>query len=224
VGRVLAVTTLKIKEVKMLEFVVEAPFDLPLYKKNLTKDKLDANPPKEWSRLRGFSGCYIFVVPRKRVPSELIPIYVGKAGHSFEQECFTSEKLVKINRFLLDYHSDRLSLILIRHPNRRGHINESAIDELEMYLIKLAVSVNHALINKKGTKPEKWGIRGIIRGGRGHVSQSANTLRALLGLSVEEVKAKTGDSVKSIAPDAPSIGAASPILDGGAGSSSPGAA
>lgn len=169
----------------MLEFIVDAPIELPLYKGTLAADMLRAKPPRNWARAAGASGCYVYVVPRKRVPAERIPIYVGKATCGFEQECFTPDKLTKINRFLLDYRSTALSLILIRHPERRGRLNETAIAELERYLIRQAVSVNHALINKQGIEPEHWGIRGILRGGRGRTSQTASDFMVLMGQSVQ---------------------------------------
>ena len=54
--------------------------------------------------------------------------------------------------------------------------------DLEDYLIQTAVSKNPDLLNVKGTELEKWGIGGVIRGGKGKRSSSATELVKALGL------------------------------------------
>jgi hypothetical protein len=126
----------------VLQFVVDKPLHIPLYKRALAGDVIRE---QFWPSCRSAAqacGCYIFAVPKKRGVGGNLPIYVGKATRTFEQECFTSDKLTKINRFLLDHRTDELFLILIRHPRSRGRTNMRAIEELEAHLIRLAVAVN----------------------------------------------------------------------------------
>ena len=133
-------------------------------------------------RLKEKVGCYIFAVPCKYGIDGLQPIYVGKATESFE-ECLTNDKVAKINDYLHSHSARSLHLFLVVHPSQRR--NRTAIGELETALIKMAVSVNPKLINKKNTRPESWGIAGIIRGGKGKRSQGAKDLRILLGIDTQ---------------------------------------
>jgi len=160
-----------------------------------------------WVQIRPLkekAGCYIFAVPCKYGVVGLQPIYVGKATRSFE-ECLTNDKLAKINDYLRRHPASSLRLFLVVHPSQRRGLNRTAIGELETALIKMAVSVNPKLINKKNTRPESWGIAGIIRGGRGKRSQGAKDLRLLLdidtqlGVTVPETTAESS----GITADAP---------------------
>ena len=128
----------------MLQFIVDEPLKVPLYKRALAGDVIRE---QFWPSCRSAAqacGCYVFAIPRKRGASGNLPIYVGKATRTFEQECFTSDKLTKINRFLLDRRTDELLLILLRHPRGRGRINARAIEELESNLIRFAVAQSEA--------------------------------------------------------------------------------
>ena len=196
-------------------FKVENRIEVPL-----SKGQLALHIRQEfWERrrrLREIAGCYIFAVPCKFGVDGLQPIYVGKATHSFD-ECFTNDKIAKINDYLREYPTAALYLFLVVHPTSQRR-NPKAIGELELALIKMAVSVNPNLKNKKGTRPESWGIAGIIRGGRGKRSDGAKELRLLLGIDTKHgvsgpeipatpasvqvavVPAATGAAINSVEP------------------------
>jgi hypothetical protein len=164
----------------MLTFKVEPPVSVPLHKKGL----IDADQAQALCRTRSGvwakAGCYIFAVPRKRVAG-WIPIYVGKAGASLGTECLTADKITKVNDYLLDRPAKEVRLYLIAHPTQRGRPNGRAIDDMEGFLISLAVEMNPGLINKNRTHPHEWGIAGVVRGGRGKPSAAAIEVRELLG-------------------------------------------
>lgn len=166
----------------MIRFQVKGPFPVPLYKGQLAADVLRE---QFWPKMASFAdekGCYLFVEPPPRRPGSLWPIYVGKAERNFRQEIFAPEKLNKLNRYLLDRRAKEIRIFFVTTPSRSIQKNSVAIRELERWLIRLAVSVNLNLINKHGTKPEEWGVQGIIRSGTGRPSAPASALRGVLGL------------------------------------------
>jgi hypothetical protein len=170
---------------KVLLFQVQEPRKVPLYKRTLFAETIRNEFWPQCLPLAKSCGCYIFAVPKKRGQAGYLPIYVGRATKTFEQECFTSDKLNKINHFLLDHRSENVFLILLLHPRGRGRTNERAIEELEANLIRFAVDVNPNLINKRGVKPENWGIHGVLRGGRGRTSKGGLILKEMLQLGME---------------------------------------
>lgn len=191
----------------MLQFVVDGPIEVPLYKRLLAPDVIrNQFWPLHHSAAQA-CGCYIFAVPRKRGALGFLPIYVGKSARPFEQECFTSEKLTKLNRFLQDHRAERVMLVLVKHPRTRGRINQRAIEQLETALIKLAVSINPELVNKRGVRPEDWGIRGVVRGGRGRASGSAVFLKNLLGLSDPDNSESLADAEEATSSETSALGA-----------------
>ena len=161
-------------------FKVENRIEVPLSKGQVTLE--DRCKFIKIHRLKERVGCYIFAVPCKYGVEGLQPIYVGKATESLD-ECLTNDKVAKINNYLRRHSADSLYLFLVVHPSQRR--NRTAIGELETSLIKMAVSVNPKLINKKNTRPESWGIAGIIRGGKGKRSQGAKDLRLILGIDTQ---------------------------------------
>ena len=167
----------------MPEFTVSAVLEVPLHPKLALLDKPTRKAfLKTYQESLGACGCYIFAAPRKRA-SGMLPIYVGKATKSFSQECFTDEKLNKISRHLLQNNARALSLILIKHPKQQGLTNARAIADMERFLIQMAVAANPGLVNKWGTKPADWSIKGVIRSGPGKPSARALLVRSLLGLN-----------------------------------------
>jgi len=141
-------------------------------------------------RLRDKVGCYVFAIdaPGRGGAHHLHPIYIGKTTRSFRLECFDSDKIKKLIRFLQEKgrRVKALYLILIAYPgSRKGRPNGSAIDELETFLIEFATRSpfsSRYLINHRKTKPAMWGIRGIVRGGRGRESREARELAEMLEL------------------------------------------
>jgi hypothetical protein len=169
----------------MIVFKPSKMLDVPLSKGRIDPEAIRREFWPGVSPLGEKAGCYIFAVPQKYGRDGLLPIYVGRSARPLMLECFTSEKIAKLNNYLLHHPSTSLSLLLLSHPPNRQLLNRKAINDLEKSLIKMAVSVNPNLINKKNTRPDCWGIAGVIRGGRGRQSAGAKQLRALLDMDGE---------------------------------------
>jgi hypothetical protein len=56
--------------------------------------------------------------------------------------------------------------------------------KVEKYLVNLGVTANPKLINQHYTKPERWGIRGLIRGGKGKVARGIGDFRQMMGVTL----------------------------------------
>ena len=147
-------------------------------------DGIKHEPPGWWES----AGCYIFAMQKSQQTDEAkkldyLPIYVGKSSTKLGPEIFSSEKLKKIDHFLLDNPRDELRLFLIVHPPQKGPTNSKAIDEIETFLIQLAERVNPKIINHDKRDRQKWGIKGVIRSKQqGRRATPEKELRHLLGL------------------------------------------
>lgn len=188
----------------MIVFTPTKMLDVPL-----SKGQIDPRVIRQefWpgvSPLGDKAGCYIFAVPQKYGLAGLLPIYVGKSVRPLMQECFTPEKIAKLNHYLLHHPATSLSLLLLIHPPNKHGLNRTAISDLEKSLIKMAVSVNPNLINKRNTRPDSWGISGVIRGGPGKPSEGARQLRALLDMDgegkIRKSRVKTAPDDEDAAP------------------------
>lgn len=167
----------------MVEFEVRGPFEIPFYQAKSGCRIVRAEEGREffkthsvWAKRRG---CYVFAM---RAGRGMTPTYVGKATKTFAQECFTADKLGKCNQTLADYQRGTLIVFLVAAPSRRGRPAEKQIELLEDFLIQTGVAANDRLLNVRGTKQARWSLRGIIRGGRGKPSRSAQHFKAALKL------------------------------------------
>lgn len=177
---------------------------MALFKRQLAADVIRE---QFWPKMASFAyekGCHVFVEPPPRRPDRLWPIYVGKAERNFHQEISAPEKLNKLNRYLLDRRATKIQVFFVTTPSRPGQKSSAAIRELERWLIRLAVSVNPAVVNKHGTKPENWRVQGIIRSGTGRPSAPASALRGILGLDSRGAIAPKEQG--SMGPSAPKAG------------------
>lgn len=165
-----------------MRFIVLEPFEVPLHQKKALQSELLKPFLTKHEKYLNNCGCYIFAVPRKYGAKGLLPIYVGKATKTFGCECFTPDKITKINDYLLNNPTSKLFLFLIKHPDQRGKTNARIIHNMEKDLTRLAVTRNPSLINKKNIKPAEWSIAGVIRSDRGKPSNHALKMRELLGL------------------------------------------
>ena len=124
-------------------------------------------------------GCYVFGI---RASRGYTPIYVGKATKSFGQECFTGHKLKHYNRALADYARGTPVLFFVAEPMTKGRANVKAIGEIERYLITLGEAANPQLSNIQGRMRKKWGIRGVVRSGKGKPGKNVSEFRRLMNL------------------------------------------
>jgi len=111
----------------------------------------------------------------------MTPIYVGEATRSYDQECFTNDKLLKYAIGMARYERGTPILFLVASPQHKGRVNVKVIDDLENFLIQNAKAKNPHLVNKTGTKEADWAIRGVVRRKGGKTSAAARALRSMMG-------------------------------------------
>lgn len=166
----------------MTEFTVVGPLKIHVYKGKGGRTITDANVDRFWESHKKYGkrrGCYVFGI---RAGQGLTPGYVGKATKKLKQEVFAHHKLTRYQQFLADYAKGTPVVFFVLAPLQKGKPNDSQIGQVEKYLIDLAMTANPSLLNEKGTNPEKWGIKGIVRGGKGKTSRGTKDLRRMLGI------------------------------------------
>lgn len=140
-----------------MHYDIYGPFELPLAKPGrlarLPADRREFwdELEEEYSGLAGACGCYLVSV-RNRI------WYVGMAGkQEFRRECFTPDKILKIND-AMDQGSGRAFLTLIARQTNGGRFSKPSgngyrdVRDLELLLIGAALERNPALLNKGATK------------------------------------------------------------------------
>ena len=131
------------------------------------------------SHLAGSCGCYIFAIRNRAT----VPVYVGKATVNFEQEVFNPSNRHKYSDAMLDYSKGTPLMYFVVHPAQRGRNNGNQISQIEDFLIQAAAARNpDNLQNIRGAQRPKWGISGVIRGGKGKPSNIERGLSLMLGI------------------------------------------
>lgn len=165
-------------------FRVHGPFKVPLVKGKKVH-YIEPGCPNFWNhpgtaRFAQERGCYLFVI---RAAKGFRPVYVGKTKHSFANECFASHKVSHhYSPAIANTVKGTLVVFLIVLDRVKGPANSRAISQVEAFLIQNAVVKNPNLSHIHGTKEEKWGIVGVIRGGKGKTPASVKSFRAAMGI------------------------------------------
>jgi hypothetical protein len=167
-------------------FTVSGPFTVPTLRdgggKRVDKKQLSGM----WETVAAETspdgqGCYIFAM---RAGKGALPVYVGKATRSFRQECFSTDKLLKLTNAMTSYRSGTPILFLIRQERHKGKPNLKAIRALEEFLVQNALARNpDKLQNVHFTKRLSWSITGVFRTVPGKPTLAARTVRKVLGLA-----------------------------------------
>jgi len=122
-------------------------------------------------------GCYVFAMSAGR---GLTPWYVGKTTRNFKKEIFTPHKLNYYTLAMIKYMKGAPAFFLVVAPKSVGKPNNSKIREIEKYLINLAMEQNPELLNKQDASIPDWGIKGVVRGGKGKVAAGVKKFRSML--------------------------------------------
>ena len=166
----------------MVEFSVSGPFDVPIYRGKvgrIVRAEEGRKFFKTYPSMAKRRGCYVFAM---RAGRGMTPTYVGKATKTFDQECFTADKLGKCNQTLVDYAKGTLVMFLITAPMGKGRPAAKQIKLLEDFLIQVGVAANDKLLNIQGTKQEGWSITGLIRSSQGRPSHSVKKFQSTMKL------------------------------------------
>ena len=164
-------------------FEVFGPFRVPTIKGRSAR-RIDRDCRTFWERedvleLRRRIGCYVFAI---RAAKGYRPVYVGKTWNSFDKEVFGSHQLYYYNAELADILKGNPVLFFVAYPEGRGRVNKQMIRDVEEFLIQIAVTRNSNLRNIIGKKEKKWGIRGVIRSGKGRTGETITEFKKTLRL------------------------------------------
>jgi hypothetical protein len=167
----------------MTEFTVVGPLGVSYYSGKGGRTIRDEDVEKFWDTYRRYKkrrGCFVFAM---RAGKGFTPGYVGKATKKLQQEVFAHHKLTRYQQFLAEYARGTPVMFFILAPERQGKPNNSQIGQVEKYLIDLALTANPDLLNEKGRNRAKWGIKGVIRGGKGKTSRGTKDFRRMLDIT-----------------------------------------
>jgi len=162
-------------------FQVKGPFNVPIHKSSSSK-LVAEDITLFWSvarSLKNKKGCYVFAI---RAGKGITPLYVGKTTNSFEKECFTDHKIKHYNYALADYSKGTPIMFFVEYQAKQGKVNSSDISDLEDFLIQIGRRINPNLRNIKGAKEPTWGIKGVIRGGKGKKNKSESGFCSVFGI------------------------------------------
>ena len=124
-------------------------------------------------------GCYIFAMS---AGGGLTPWYVEKTRKTFKKEIFTPHKLNYYTQAMANYVKGKPAFFFVTTPKSVGKPNNSKIREVEKYLINLAMTQNPDLLNKQDASIPDWGVKGVVRGGKGKVAAGVKHFRVMLGV------------------------------------------
>ena len=65
---------------------------------------------------------------------------------------------------------------------KKGKPNAKKISAIERYLINLGITANPDLLNERDTKTPDWGIKGVVRGGKGKSTKGTKPFRLMMGI------------------------------------------
>lgn len=162
-------------------FKVHGPFDVPL-QAGVKSKMITEDLSSFWQgcpTMKSQVGCYVFGI---RAGKGLTPLYVGKTTNSFEKECFTAHKINHYNYGLAPYLKGTPVMFFVSYPNKKGKTNASDIKDLEDFLIQVGRTINPDLRNIRGIKAPGWGIKGVIRGGKGKANSSETAFKRVFAL------------------------------------------
>lgn len=165
----------------MTIFKVEGPFDVPTQPKVASK-MVAEDLSCFWQHCHALKlkvGCYVFAV---RAGRGMTPLYVGKTTNAFEKECFTDHKINHYNYALAPYKKGTPVMFFVSYPAKKGKVSASDISDLEDFLIQVGRTINPDLRNIKGAKEPTWGIKGVIRSGKGKANCSEKAFRQVFDL------------------------------------------
>ena len=158
-------------------FDVHGPFKVPITKGG-NHGYIPINCPQFWTQdgMANYAdkkGCYVFAI---RAAKGYRPIYVGMTKATFQDECFTSHKIAQhYTPALADTGKGTPVMFLLVIDTKKGPANKKIIKNLETFLIQTGVAKNPELSNIQNRPEADWGIKGVLRGGKGNHNKDAET-------------------------------------------------
>jgi len=124
-------------------------------------------------------GCYVFAL---KASKGYTPWYVGKTKkQDFKKECFGSFQLGKYNKALFG-HKGKPVIFFVAGAGNKNVLPREVVHELEHFLIQQGHYENADLLNKANARQPEWGIKGVLRSGKGKPDTPSNTFRKMMGI------------------------------------------
>jgi hypothetical protein len=171
---------------KKTELMVFGPYLIPFdglgtgTSKHITKQHVkDFWEQADVSKLSMKQGCYVFAL---QVSKGFTPWYVGQASKTFKQEALHPTKVNQYNEVIFKGNKGKPVMFFVGKPAHLRKVPRKQITDLETYLIQSAYYKNPALKNKQHASAPNWGIKGVVRGGKGKPASNARRFKLMLGL------------------------------------------
>lgn len=167
------------------DLIVHGPFKIPFTLSNADIKCIETTDIKEfWSKEETSpfvrkQGVYVFAIQASK---GFKPVYIGKATKGFRQEAFQSHKLAHYGRTLADGGKGTPVMFFVAPGDKLNKVPTKTCDEIETFMIQLAVRKNPELRNDRKTTLAEWSIRGLVRGGKGKTSKPAASFSKMIGM------------------------------------------
>jgi len=168
-----------------LQLEISGPFEVSCEKATRgSSRRIEAGNVKEfWETGAGHystkQGCYIFALKAGR---GYTPWYVGKTKRqSLRDECFGQFQLGKYNKALFN-HRGKPVIFFVAPAGNKNVAPREVVVELEHYLIQQGYYENKGILNKANAKEPRWGIKGVLRSGRGKPDSTAGAFAKMMGI------------------------------------------
>jgi hypothetical protein len=124
-------------------------------------------------------GVYVFVL---KASQGYTPVYVGKSTKGFKDEIFEPQKLNHYGNALAQGPKGTPMFFFVAPAGTLRKVPVQVCDEVETFLIQLAVRKNPHLRNDKKTKLAQWTVKGVVRSGPGKRSSTEKAFGKMIRL------------------------------------------
>lgn len=167
------------------DLLVHGPYVVPFRVSALGAKCVDKSEVKEfWAKtetaaFRPKHGVYVFAL---KAAKGFKPVYVGKATKGFGQEALHVTKLYHYNQALVDGGKGTPVMFFVAAGEGLNKVPAKTCDEIETFLIQLAIRKNPELRNIMKSRLADWSIKGLVRGGAGKPSITAVAFGKMIGM------------------------------------------
>lgn len=163
-------------------FEIRGPYNVPL-KQGKKHGYIPLGCSSFWTKknvhLKKAKGCYVFGF---RAGKGLRPVYVGKTKRNFGDEAFTSHKIAQHYSPALANTKKGTPIMFFVVAVTKGPPPKIVISDLEKFLIEVGVAKNPDLSNIQNRSEARWGIKGVLRAGKGKASGNEKLFRRIMGI------------------------------------------
>ena len=123
-------------------------------------------------------GVYVFAL---KAAKGYRSVYIGKAGRSFKGEIFQPHKLKTYAHEFSEGAKGTPCFFFVCPKGMHKKVPIGICDEIETFMIQLAIQKNPRLRNDRKTKLADWSIAGLVRS-TGKPSAKASAFAKLIGM------------------------------------------